>query len=63
MSSKVVVHRAMSLDGFVAPGEGAEEAMAATGAMLRAATPSGSARAGPRRAPPTAVPVRAQSSC
>ena len=48
MSGKVVVHRAMSLDGFIAgpehemdwifehtaPGEGAEEAMAATGAML-----------------------------
>ncbi len=48
MSGKVVVHRAMSLDGFIAgpehemdwifehtaPREGAEEVMAATGAML-----------------------------
>jgi dihydrofolate reductase len=48
MSGKVVVHRAMSLDGFIAgpehemdwifehtaPAKGAEEIMAATGAML-----------------------------
>jgi hypothetical protein len=48
MSGKVVVHRAISLDGFIAgpeherdwifehtaPAEGAEEIMAATGAML-----------------------------
>jgi hypothetical protein len=52
MSGKVVVHRAMSLDDFIAgpehemdwifehtaPAEGAEEIMAATGAMLSAAT-------------------------
>ncbi len=51
MSAKVVVHRAMSLDGFIAgpehenhwsfehTAEGAEEMMAATGAMLSGRRP------------------------
>ena len=80
MSGKVVVHLAMLLDGFIAgpehemdwifehtaPAEGAEEIMAATGAMLsgRHTYDVGQrSRAGPRRAPPTAVRGRAPSSC